>query len=198
MVDAVALKLPAFWSAQPAVWFAQADAQFKVRSIKDDSTKYYYVVAVLDQQTAGRLVDVLAHPPTENAYESLKARLLMTYGLGRRDRAARLLRMPGLGDRKPSALMDDMLSLMDGHTPCFLFETLFLEQLPEDIRLRLADADFVNPRVLAATADVLRQVKTVSRPEIDRVTSPPKTKSANSGNNSSSSGVCYYHHTFGR
>ena len=54
MGDALALNLPAFWSAQPAVWFAQADAQFKVRGIKDDSTKYYYVVAALDQQTIGR------------------------------------------------------------------------------------------------------------------------------------------------
>ncbi len=36
-----------------------------------------------------------------------------------------------LGDDKPSVLMDNMLALLDGHTPCFIFRSLFLECLPE-------------------------------------------------------------------
>ena len=53
--------------------------------------------------------------------------------------AAKLLHMDGLGDRKPSMLMNNMLALMDGHKPCLLFEQVFLEQMLEDIRLLLAD-----------------------------------------------------------
>ena len=63
--------------------------------------------------------------------------------------------MDGLGDRKPSMLMNEMLALMDGHAPCFLYEQLFLEQMPYDIHLILADETFINPRQLAARADVL-------------------------------------------
>jgi len=63
--NAVALKLHAFWTSQPEVWFAQAEAQFHIRSITADATKYYYVVSALDQPIAGRLLDVLQSPPAE-------------------------------------------------------------------------------------------------------------------------------------
>ena len=46
---AVSLKLPTFWNSQPEVWLAQAEAQFNIRGITADETKYYYVVAALDQ-----------------------------------------------------------------------------------------------------------------------------------------------------
>ena len=62
MVDAVALKLPTFWAQQPDVWFHQA--HFYIRKITKDETKYYYVVAALDQTTAGRLQDTLSKPST--------------------------------------------------------------------------------------------------------------------------------------
>ena len=48
--NAVAIKLPTFWAQQPKVWFLQAEAQFHIRKITDDTTKYYHVVAALDQE----------------------------------------------------------------------------------------------------------------------------------------------------
>ncbi|XP_045127726.1 uncharacterized protein LOC123514144 [Portunus trituberculatus] len=144
--NAVSLKLPTFWTAQPQVWFEQAEAQFHIRQITADTTKYYYVVSALDQDTAGRIIDYLRQPPATDKYEGIKTLLNETFGLSRRVRASKLLHMDGLGDRKPSVLMNEMLALMDGHKPCLLFEQIFLEQLPEDIRLLLADADFTDPR----------------------------------------------------
>jgi hypothetical protein len=152
---AVRLKLPVFWTAQPQVWFVQAEAQFHISQITADSTKYYHVVGALDQDAASRLVDLLRNPPDENKYEAIKRRLTETFGLDRRERASRLLHMDGLGDRKPSALMDEMLALADNHRPCLLFEQLFLEQMPDDIRLQLTSDDFADPRQLAARADTL-------------------------------------------
>ena len=58
-VDAVSLKLPTFWASQSEVWFAQAEAQFRLRKIEADETKYYYVIAAFDQETASRLMDVI-------------------------------------------------------------------------------------------------------------------------------------------
>ncbi|XP_051875025.1 uncharacterized protein LOC127572127 isoform X2 [Pristis pectinata] len=144
--NAVALKLPTFWTLWPRVWFDQAEAQFQLWQITSDSTRYYHVVSSLDQETAAQVRDFIQSPPKEDKYPAFKALLLRTFGLSRRERAARLLHLDGLGDKSPSALMNEMLALAEGHKPCLMFEQVFLEQLPDDIHLLLADADFSNPR----------------------------------------------------
>ena len=185
-LNAVAIKLPTFWTAQPTVWFLQAEAQFNIRKVTEDSTKYYYVVSALDQTTASRITDVLQNPPDNGLYDNLKKRLLETYGQSRRDRASKLLHLSGLGDRKPSELMDEMLSLLDGHKPCLLAEQIFLEQLPEDIRIQIADSDFADPRKVALHADVLWLAKQQSAVHtINRV----KTQKH--------SDWCFFHNKFG-
>ena len=131
----VSLKLPTFWPSQPEVWFAQAEAQFHLRKITADETQYYYVLAALDQTTATRLLDLISQPPVQNKYQALKNRLIETFGLSKRERASRLLHFRELGDTKPSALMDEMLAVLGDHPPCLLFEQLFLERLPEDVRV---------------------------------------------------------------
>ena len=86
--------------------------QFHIRKITEDATKYYHVVAALDQETSGRVLDTLSAPPADNKYTDLKQRLLTTFGLSKRERASKLLHLHPLGDRKPSELMDEMLSLL--------------------------------------------------------------------------------------
>ena len=43
----VALKLPVLWPEAAKVWFAQADAQFAIKSITVSKTKFYHGVASL-------------------------------------------------------------------------------------------------------------------------------------------------------
>ena len=121
-VAAVSLKLPTFWPERTAVWFVKAEAQFHTHGISQDETKFHYITAALDQDTATRVLDLLQQPPAANKYEALKTtaiRLALTDG--RPSAAARLLHMPGLGDDKPSQLMDRMLALLGDHQSCFLF-----------------------------------------------------------------------------
>ena len=190
--NAVAIKLPTFWAQQPEVWFLQAEAQFHIRKITDDTTKYYHVVAALDQETSGRILSTLSSPPTDNKYTDLKQRLLTTFGLSKRERASKLLHLHPLGDRKPSELMDEMLSLLADHGFCFLAEQLFLEQLPEDIRLQLSNDDFTNPRALATKADVLWIAKQQAATSINKVISQPNGKITTTHD-----GWCFYHKRFG-
>lgn len=193
-LNAVAIKLPTFWTTQPNVWFTQAEAQFHIKKVTEDSTKYYYVISALDQSTASRIIHVLSNPPAEGKYDNLKKKLLETFGLSRRDRADKLLHMSGLGDRKPSELMDEMLSLLEGHTFCLLAEQIFLEQLPQDIRLQVTDSDFKDPRAVALRADVLWLARQQSAGSIQQVairkTVPKQRSSANHD-------WCYYHAKFG-
>lgn len=198
--NAVSLKLPTFWTTQPQVWFEQAEAQFHIRQITADDTRYYYVVSALDQDTAGRIIDYLREPPNKNKYEGIKTLLNTTFGLTRRERAAKLLHMDGLGDRKPSELMNEMLALMEGHKSCLLFEQIFLEQMPEDIRLLLAQDTFTDPRGLAARADELWQTKQQEGAYISRITALPRQQTATRTATPSTSNKdkwCYYHQRWG-
>ena len=61
-----------------------------------------------------------------------------------------LFSIQGLGDNKPSELMDRMLDLMGAHKLDFLFNQLFLWQLPSQVRAALAITDC---RALAEEAD---------------------------------------------
>lgn len=101
------------------MWFQQTKAKFHFRRITADDIRYFYVVGVLDQETADWLVPYLREPSAANKCEGLKALLLRTFGLSCLEGVARILHMGGLGDRKPSILMREMLMLMNGHLPAF-------------------------------------------------------------------------------
>ena len=57
--------------------------------------------------------------------------------------------MDHLADKMPSAVMDEMLSLLDDHHPCMLFEQFFLNLMPNPISLWFADAGFTDPHIVA-------------------------------------------------
>ena len=124
-VEMVALKLPTFWTTCPSAWFAQTEAQFALRGITADETKYYHVVAVLDPDTASRSLAIISSPPPTCKYSTIKSFLTDAYGLSEAEKAVILLDIKELGDRKPSEVMDKMLALLGDHKPCFFFGIFF-------------------------------------------------------------------------
>ena len=46
----VAVRLPPFWPDRPAIFFAQAEAQFELAAITRQLTEFKYVVLQLNQQ----------------------------------------------------------------------------------------------------------------------------------------------------
>ncbi len=83
----VALRLPGFWEAHATVWFAQANAQFALRGIIADKTRYNYVVSALSASTAARVLSCLQDPPLTGKYETLKNLLLGAFRLSEEERA---------------------------------------------------------------------------------------------------------------
>ena len=73
---AVSLKLPPFWSNDPRVWFAQTEAQFTMRSITQQQTKYAYVVSSLQPEIALEVRDLLLQAPGDHPYDTLKEELI--------------------------------------------------------------------------------------------------------------------------
>jgi hypothetical protein len=135
-----------------------------------------------------------------NKYQTLKDRLLQTFTLTESQRAASLLNLQGLGDEKPSQLMDKMLALLGGHTPCFLFREIFMRQMPPDIRPYLAHANIANFRELAKAADVLWMSRSADLNAVQVVRQRKNTPSVSTNGDahiSKPEEICYYHRRFG-
>ena len=140
-VSTVSLKLPPFWPNKATLWFAHAEAQFHLRGITVDKTKFAHVLTTLDSTTAEYAMDIIQAPPNEDAYGALKSRLTGAYAVSDDEKAERLLTMDGLGDKTPSQCLSNMLlQVPDGQEPGFLFRRLFLRQLPSEVRTQLAQS----------------------------------------------------------
>ena len=192
---AVGIKLPAFWPRKPSTWFAQAEAQFVLGNITRDKTKYFHVVAKLDQDTAERITDLLENPPSTDKFTTLKNRLTETFTKTPLQRAQDLLDISSLGDRKPSELMDTMLSMAgrDIQPTSPLFQAIFLRTLPRSVRQHLeADGGFDDPRKVAKLADRLLATAPEISPEVQRVQGRRQVGNKVTG----ASGFCFFHEKF--
>ena len=139
-VATVSVKLPPFWPDKTELWFAQAEAQFDIKGITVEKTKYSYVVSMLDTKTCEQAMDIIRRLP-DNPHTSLKNRLKKAYELTNDERADRIIDMGGLRDRTPSQCLNNMLLLVpeaEAQDPGFLFRRIFLRQLPMDVRTQLA------------------------------------------------------------
>ena len=102
------------------------------------------------------------------------------------------------------AVSREMLALLGDHPPCLLFEQLFLERLPEDIRIQLVDTKFEDHRELARRADALYASRDMGSFSAQAVQRPPPTAGQKQAQpkativgTSDSKRLCYYHRTFG-
>ena len=107
------------------------EGQFALRNVTSETHKYHLVLASLQNEIAITLVNFFENVPEENPYSALKLRLLKKYTCSDLEQAEMIRSMPGLGDRKPSSLMDFMLALIPAGqemSPLFLNE--FLHRMP--------------------------------------------------------------------
>ena len=197
-VNAAAIKLPTFWTTSPSAWFAQAEAQFAIRGLTQDDTKYYYVVAALDSATATCALPIITAPPTTDKFKAIKNFLTSAFELSDCERAAALFNLTGLGDSKPSELMDSMLSLLGNHSPCFLFKHLFLQQIPDYVRAPLASSAVTDYRALAQEADKIYLAGRAQPQHLQEVNSTNRQTTRFSVQSPRLiDNMCYYHHRFG-
>ena len=104
-VSAVQIKLPPFWPNDPALWFAQIEAQFSTRGVTVSKTKFDYVVSCLDLGFATEVRDLLLKPPAQEPYETLKAQLTKRTSASEQRRLQELLSTEELGDRTASQML---------------------------------------------------------------------------------------------
>ena len=200
-VSTVSVKLPPFWPDKAALWFAQAEAQFLLRGITADKTKFAHVMTMLDSSTAEYAMDLIRTPPDEDAYGALKARLTGAYAISENERAERLLNMNGIGDKTPSQCLSSMLMLVpDGQEPGFLFRHLFLRQLSVEVRTQFAQSTKTGSKAedlrgLASEADKYFVSVGATISSVSEASSIDENPNVNAV---SGRQLCFYHRKFGK
>ena len=160
LTAAVSIKLPPYWSNDPALWFSQVEAQFTTRGITSELTKYAHVVGSLQPEVAQEVRDLLINPPAENPYTQLKSELVKRTSASEQQRLHQLLNAEQLGDRKPTQLLRRMQQLL-GETQLerSIMTQVFLQRLPTNAQLILASSkDTLDTESLAKLADKILEV----------------------------------------
>ena len=80
----VSMKLPTFWPDTVEVRFTQADAQFTIRNVTVSKTKFYHTEAVLPQEAASQILDLIRAPPAGDPDSVLREYLITLYTKGDR------------------------------------------------------------------------------------------------------------------
>ena len=216
-IAAVGIKIPDFWTTDPGAWFLAVEAQFHTAHITVSSTKFYHVLQKLPQELIASVRDIVTDiTATEDPYGLLKTRLVKSYTPSKWHKIFSLIHHSDIGDRRPSVLMAAMVALLPtSEVTGLLFQGLFLERLPADMRDHLTTRDFETVRQMADYADLLwdgRQGRTASS-VISAVNAAPSSTSnrrrrnspgqhrrgrtATPGPASGSDGLCFYHGRFG-
>ena len=133
----VAVRLPPFWPDRPALWFAQAEAQFDLAGITRQKTKFSHVVSQLHQQHAAEVEDLITSPPEEEPYHRLKSELIRRLSTSREQRVRQLLSHEEMGDRKPSQFLRHLKALAPDVPDDFL-RTIWASRLPPHVQAILA------------------------------------------------------------
>lgn len=168
-ISAVAFKAPPFWNTNAAIWFVRLEAAFATHSppITSDLTRFHHVIQLLDSTTSRRVQSVIQNPPESGKYQALKSALLEAYEPTQTQKDNILLNLNGLGDKRPSELLQEMKSL--NSNPETLFTALFLNQLPPEVRRILAQGPKRELDEMAKVADRIMEVEMTNTPSVGSV-----------------------------
>ena len=202
-VSTIGVKLTPFWEDEPRVWFAQAEQVFSLKKITTDATKFAHIIGALSQEVAKSVKDILIMPPDSDKYCFLKERLCSSYSPSDYESAFKLFNLPSSYNEKPIKIMERMLGLLPHDTkPCWLFQFMFLQKLPEVLRCELARLDlkdFVNdPRGLALEATKHWEKLSASTSSV--LSEDTELFAVGPGRNKPhppTQPLCYFHHRFG-
>ncbi|GBO46043.1 hypothetical protein AVEN_138831-1, partial [Araneus ventricosus] len=120
----VAFRPPPFWEHDPEIWLVHIESQFSGAGISEDFTKYHALVSALDSRILSQARDIVLAPPRDNAYTTLKKRIISLFSQSENARLRQLLQDLHLGDLGPSQLLSRMKGSAGGKISAQLLRTL--------------------------------------------------------------------------
>lgn len=155
--------MPQFYALNVRLWLKQVDAHFDLHGLKSDKNKFNLLHVKLQPEVLTQVADLIENPPTTNMYEALKERLIAAFSDSEQKRLKTLLSGIELGDRKPSALFNEMRQISGTMLPDDVLKNVWMSKLPETVRGHVA-ANTTKKSVtdLIELADLVMDVSTSS------------------------------------
>ena len=102
------------------------------------------------------VMDLVETPPAENAYTTLKGRMVLAHALTPVQKAAKVLQLPSLGNQQPSEMMAGLMEFYPpGETGTAMFRASFISRLPPSLQIHLSGTEMGDIKELTQTADRL-------------------------------------------
>jgi hypothetical protein len=174
LVNAIACKLPTFWSSNPKQWFRTAESNFHVSGITSEVTKYHHVIKSLTSDVVSELEDVLDDQSTADNYTALKAIILERFTSTTEEKLRRLVSQEAMGDRTPSQFLRHLQSLSDKNAQDKLLRTLWVDKLPPQLQTVVAQHPDLAIADVAKIADSVHGVLK-TQPPMCAATSAPSS-----------------------
>ena len=147
-------KIPKFFREDPLSFFVIVEASFRQARINLESTKADYLVANLDHDLIPHIKHLLElEPKPADIYTQIKNKLIQSFSISAESRLRRLLRGEVVSEGKPSLLLTRLRALNDGSCTDAVIKSIFLEQMPSQVRAILALSNVENLQELANLAD---------------------------------------------
>jgi hypothetical protein len=131
-VSRVAMRLPPIWAKQPAVWFAQVEAQVFLAGVSSNKSKFFNVISQLDHRYVAEVEDMITSRPEGYPYTTLRTDLVWRLSPWREQRIGQLLTIE-MGDRKPSQFLKHHRGLAPDVAEDFLY-TIWSSRLRPNIQ----------------------------------------------------------------
>lgn len=163
------LDLPPFWSRRPELWFHSVEAQFQLKKITVDSTKYYAILTKLDQDTLSIIESVISNPPATGKYKKVKEILLHHFSVPQDRRFRMLTSGLELGDKRPSQLLAEMHRCGGTRLDGDYIRTLWLDRLPRHVQAVLTTASSLSDLANEELATLADKIVEIHRPTGDQL-----------------------------
>lgn len=154
----VSIRAPPFWPEEPALWFAQMEAQFDLSGITADATKFNHVIGQLDHRYAVEVKDIISNPPANKKYDKIKEELIIRLSVSKEQRFLQLMRHEELGDRKPSQFLRHLRALAGEQIPEDFLKTVWSSRLPSNLQALIASQVKASLNELAESADKVHDI----------------------------------------
>jgi hypothetical protein len=128
-----------------------------MKGVVDQRDMFAFCYAMLGDEQLEQVDDIAElRPRPPDAFYRLRDRLISTHSQDAYHRLEQLLALPPLGGQRPSSLLAQMRQLCPpGEEHTMFFRGLFLQRLPPQLRMQLAEDRHSPVQALAARADAL-------------------------------------------